>query len=249
MANFPPLKTYILYCLDQLIGEYGLRPPFLDVGCGVGDVSHHVALQGWHGKAIDVSDVAVEAAGRNLASVETVKVEKRGLFEEAGTFQTLLVMDVLEHTEDDVAAMEKISSLLAEGGHVVITVPSNPREWRWDDDFYGHRRRYTAEEIKRKLQGVDLEPLVLWDFTYPIFWIMRRLYTGFKSMPGDVEKDGTVRTEISSSVNAWDIPVLSSLLSGGSLLWKPIYRMQFKWFRKRLTSGFEIMVLARKAPS
>ncbi|MFC1800047.1 class I SAM-dependent methyltransferase [Candidatus Eisenbacteria bacterium] len=246
MANFPPLKNYILYCLDRLIEQYGLESPFLDVGCGIGDVSRHIALRGWCGTAIDASGLAVEAAKKTLASLEAVKVRKEALLEATGTFKTIVVMDVLEHTEDDEAALEKISSLLDRGGHVVITIPSNPGEWRWDDVFYGHRRRYVPEEFKARLVSAGLEPLVIWDFTYPAFWIMRRLYTKWKSMPADVTQDEAARTEISSAVNAWDIPVVSWLLSGGSPFWKLVYRLQFDWFRGRLKNGFEMIVLARK---
>jgi len=246
MANFPPLKHYILYCLDRLIGQYGLEPPFLDVGCGIGDVTRHVALKGWHGMAIDASDLAIEAAKKTLASLEAVEIRKKSLSEATGTFKTVLVMDVLEHAENDDTALEKISSLLARGGHVVITVPSNPGEWRWDDVFYGHHRRYAPKEIRNKLMKAQLETIVIWDFTYPVFWIMRRLYTRLKSMPVDIEQDKAARTEMSSTVNAWDIPVVSCLVSGRSPFWKLVYRLQFDWFRGRLRNGFEMIVLARK---
>jgi SAM-dependent methyltransferase len=246
MANFPPIKNYILYCLDRLIEQYGLVPPFLDVGCGNGDISQHVARKGWYGKAIDISDVAVEDARNNLALLEKVDIEKKSLFQETETFRTIFLMDVLEHIENDRAALEKVSSLLPVSGHVIIAVPSNPREWRWDDDFYGHHRRYTVEETREKLANAHLEPLVFWDFTYPIFWIMRRIYTKLKPLPRDVEEDKLLRTHMSSSVNAWDIPVLSYFLSRECVLWNFLYKMQFTYFKDKVNNGYEMVVLARK---
>ena len=62
MANFPPLKNYMFYCLDRLLSQYDISPPFLDVGCGVGEISRYVAAKGWHGKAIDFSNIAIEKA-------------------------------------------------------------------------------------------------------------------------------------------------------------------------------------------
>lgn len=246
MANFLPLKNYIFYCIDKLVDQYKLSPPFLDVGCGIGDISQHVALKGWSGKAIDFSDIAIANAKLNLASHTSIEVEKKSLFHETGTYNTIFLMDVLEHIEDDNAALEKISSLLPNDGYVVIVVPSNPKEWRWDDDFYGHHRRYTKDDIENILNKVNLKPLVTWDFTYPFFWIMRRAYTRLKSTPKNMEQDKIVRTSASSSTNAWDIPILSKLLSRNNIFWKLIYKIQFAYFKNKVQKGCEIMILAKK---
>lgn len=45
MANFRPLKEYMFYCLGRCIAQYGLTGPFLEIGCGVGDVSAHLAAK------------------------------------------------------------------------------------------------------------------------------------------------------------------------------------------------------------
>lgn len=153
MANFPPLKNYILYCIDKLVTQYnlgGAPQKFLDVGCGMGDISQYFAGRGWQGKVIDISDIAVEKARENLKTFKDIEVENKSLFQETGVFRIIFLMDVLEHIENDRAALDKVFSLLTKDGYAVISVPSNPREWRWDDDFYGHYRRYTSVEIKNK---------------------------------------------------------------------------------------------------
>lgn len=246
MANFLPMKNYILYCLNQLINQYNLKTPFLDIGCGNGDISRFVAAKKWHGKAIDISQEAICRAQEELADFKGVSVELKSFFEEKTFYKTIFVIDVLEHLEDDYAALEKIYSLLNQGGHVIFSIPSNPREWRWDDNFYGHYRRYTREEIRKKLLAVGLEPLVFWDFTYPVFWIMRRLYTRLKSVPHERFIDKTERTKMSSLRSSWNIPVLSSLLSRDFFIWKVVYTMQFTFFKKKVEKGHGMIVLARK---
>lgn len=246
MANFLPLKNYIFYCLNRLIDQYGLSSPFLDIGCGIGDVSQYAALRGWHGKAIDFSDIAIEKAVKKLSSFKHVEIEKKSLFQESGSFKTIFFIDVLEHIENDSAALKKISSLLSAGGHVVITVPSNPREWRWDDDAYGHHRRYSVEEIKEKLAESDLEPLVIWDFTYPVFWGMRRIYTKSKPVPDKFGKDKLVQTVASSSINAWHIPFLSDFLAQKFIFWNLVYKIQFLYFKDKVQKGHEMLILAKK---
>lgn len=231
MPNFVPLRNYLFFCLDQLIEEYHLCPPFLDVGCGTGDLSKYVALKRkWYGKAIDFSDVAINRAKQNLASLGQIKVEKKPLFEENASFETIFLVDVLEHVENDNTVLKKLSSLLGPNGYILMSVPSNPREWRWDDDFYGHFRRYTVEEIRNKLINAGLVPVLFWDFTYPFFWIMRRIYTALKPSPRDAYRDKETRTKESSTVNAWDGFVITPLLTNrfaDRFFWNFVYRIQF----------------------
>jgi len=135
---------------------------------------------------------------------------------------------------------------LSPGGQLFIAVPSNPREWRWDDDFYGHFRRYTVTDLSEKLNDAGMEPKMFWDFTYPVFWIMRRLYTRMKS-PGSVDGDKESSTKASSTVNAWDLPLFSKLLDSTAILWYPLHRLQFRFFRNATARGHEFFALARKS--
>ena len=73
-------------------------------------------------------------------------MRKQPLSEVTGSWNTIILWDVLEHIDDDAAALRTIERLLRPGGRLLIAVPSNPREWRGDDDFYGHFRRYTARK-------------------------------------------------------------------------------------------------------
>ena len=245
MVNFQPLKAYMFYCLDKLIRDYDLKPPFLGVGCGNGDLSGYVAAKGWNGKAIDFSDVAIASASDRLKRFPRVIVEKRPLTAVHGTYRTVFLWDVLEHIQDDEVALGKIASLLSEDGHILASVPSNPREWRWDDNLYGHYRRYTADEITAKLIQAGLEVLLLWDFTYPFFWIMRRAYVKLQRTP-QIE-DLNLSTRVSSTVKAWDNSFLARFLDG-LIIRSPLYELQFRLFRNQTARGHEMFVLARKMP-
>ena len=245
MANFLPLKQYMLYCLDRFIERYALTGPFLEVGCGTGDVSEHLARKGWHGRAIDFSPAAIAQARARLARYPDVVVEQRALADVRGTYACIVLWDVLEHIEDDDAALAAVAGLLAPGGQVLIAVPSNPREWRWDDDFYGHFRRYTVADMTEKLTQAGFEARAFWDFTFPWFWLMRRIYTRVKAAP-PVATDKDASTKASATVNAWDVPLLSKLLDRTAILWFPLHRLQFRLFRNATQRGHEFFVLARK---
>lgn len=244
MTNFLPLKRYFFYCLDKCMEQYGLSPPFLDIGCGVGDLSAYMGRKGWHGKAIDSSAKAIRQAQENLRKMAHVEVEQTSLFEVKGVFRTIFLWDVLEHIERDGDALQKIASLLSPKGHLILTVPSNLREWRWDDDFYGHLRRYATEELKAKLRQAGLEPLCAWEVFFPFFWAMRRIYTRlWRRTPGSINKEELTQT--SALTPAWRIPALSSLLNIIQLPWYPLYRVQFL-FRNFVERGNELFVIAQK---
>ena len=93
MANFLPFKNYIFYCLDRIIKEYHLQPPFLDAGCGRGDLSRHLYLKSWHGLAIDFSEVAIKNTRENLCLAEKIKVELRLLSEVEGKFRSVFLLE------------------------------------------------------------------------------------------------------------------------------------------------------------
>lgn len=245
MANFVPLKNYMVYCLDRFIEQYDLGGPFLEIGCGRGDVSAHLAKKGWHGTAIDFSDSAIREASANLAPFPGIVVRKQALADVTGTWDTILLWDVLEHIEDDAGALRIIERLMNPGGRLLIAVPSNPREWRWDDDFYGHFRRYTVDDLSGRLTRAGLEPESFWDFTYPVFWAMRRAYTRVKrGVPAVGDKETS--TKASATRNAWDLPWVSRVLDRTGALWSPLYWLQFRLFRNATARGHEFFALARK---
>lgn len=247
MANFPPLKNYLIYCLDKLIERHNLQSPFLDVGCGVGDISSHLAARGFSGTAVDESSAAIGCANGNLKNFRNIKVEHKQLCDITGLYKTVLLMDVLEHMHDDVCALVKVNALLDVGGYLVLALPSNPREWRWDDVLYGHYRRYAREDIESKLIQTGFSPVECWDFTYPVFWLMRRMYTRMKKDTA-VKDDKLANTAASSVTNAWCVPGFLKFFTRKSFLWDFVNATQFFCFKNMLVRGHEMIVLAKKAP-
>ncbi len=249
MANFRPLKQYMFHCLDQFIARYGVQGPFLEIGCGKGDVSAHLAAKGWQGVAIDFSDAAIAQASVNLAPHPGVAVRKQALADVGGTYACIILWDVLEHIEDDRAALRIIARLLRPGGQLLLAVPSNPREWRWDDEFYGHFRRYTVAGLTDKLTEAGMQPQAFWDFTFPVYWAMRRAYTRLKAPATKGAANANTMdaaTKASATVNAWDLPLASRLLDRSAILWHPLHRLQFRLFRHATARGHEFFALARK---
>ncbi|HTA17153.1 MAG TPA: glycosyltransferase [bacterium] len=96
------------------------------------------------------------ALNKPYLSVANADLEQ-GLKEYRGQFDTVLAVNVLEHEEDDAAAIRAMARALCAGGKLVATVPAGPWLMGSLDAVFGHRRRYTKEALSSLVQGADLE--------------------------------------------------------------------------------------------
>ncbi len=62
---------------------------------------------------------------------------------------TVVRLNVLEHIEDDAAALRSIRTLLMPGGRLILLVPNDPRAYGTVDKEIGHYRRYTPETLRK----------------------------------------------------------------------------------------------------
>jgi SAM-dependent methyltransferase len=72
-------------------------------------------------------------------------------------FPLVMAFEVLEHIEDDTAAMRQWGSWLAPGGTLLMSVPAHPRLWSAADEWAGHYRRYRKQDLVAVVQAAGLE--------------------------------------------------------------------------------------------
>jgi len=241
MTNFKPMKDYLGFLFDRLNSKYHFKSPFLDAGAGVGDFSLYLAKKGFSGDAVDISKEALELARKNLKSYpilvslkDATKINKR--------YKTIIAFDIMEHVKNDYSFIKKLSRKLEKGGYIIITTPNNPKEWDWDDEFYGHVRRYTPERIEKILKENGIEPLSIWDFTFPFFWIMRRI--SLKLLKPKKKSLSKMELTKESTLNQyWSAGPLSRIINDFPL-WGCLFWFQFL-FRKA-GIGHEIIIVGRK---
>lgn len=243
MAVFRPLKRYLIGLIDQMVAEHHLSGPFLDAGCGVGEVALHFAKKGWEGRAIDLSAKAVEEAKVNLASYKKlVSVECNDIFNVRERYKTIFLCNVIEHIEDDRKLIQHLGKNMGVNSRIIISFPVHKEEWRWDDDFYGHIRRYEPLEIEDLLRDCGFEVLEIWDFTFPVFWLLRWLYTRViprRLILGGGKESSTMQSALQG---AWDREAFASLVEKLTW-WRLIFWLQEK-FKNRLI-GCDCVLIAR----
>jgi hypothetical protein len=64
-------------------------------------------------------------------------------------YNTIIYIDVLEHIKDDAGEMQKASSILAPGGHVIVLSPAFQFLFSPFDKAIGHYRRYNTRQFKK----------------------------------------------------------------------------------------------------
>jgi SAM-dependent methyltransferase len=137
---------------DRFIGQIagGRKLKILEIGAGTGGNLRMLEKYG------DLTAVEMVDAARRLAMEKTGKEIVSG-FLPAGIpdigrdFDLICMFDVLEHVEDDRAALRKIYELLKPGGYFVMTVPAYQWMWSRHDEYLHHFRRYTRPVLAKKL--------------------------------------------------------------------------------------------------
>jgi SAM-dependent methyltransferase len=71
-------------------------------------------------------------------------------------FDVVLMLDVLEHLDDDDTGLREAARLLGPGGLLVVTVPALPSLWGGQDVVSNHHRRYTRRTLLRTFREADL---------------------------------------------------------------------------------------------
>ncbi|MDK9720618.1 MAG: class I SAM-dependent methyltransferase [Rhodospirillales bacterium] len=148
----------------------------LDVGCGTGGTVAFLA-QRYKCTGIDCSEYAIAAAKRKYPQCTFIQgTIPQGLTDRADGAVLILLMDVLEHIEDDRAFLSQLLTMAAPGEYILITVPADPRLWSRHDETAGHLRRYTDASLQELFSGLSIRVCMLGGFNrrlYPLIRIIR----------------------------------------------------------------------------
>ena len=145
-----------------------VESPVLKIGAGMGNITRQLCPGCKVYFATDVDEEYLEqmkARFRHRPAVRVCKLDA-ACPEDYRPFEnhlrTVVCLNVLEHIEDDAAALESIRTMLRPDGRLILLVPNGPDIFGTLDESLGHRRRYTPEGLATLLArtGYDLEAML-----------------------------------------------------------------------------------------
>ena len=168
--------------LERLVAESVPRGRVLDIGCGVGGLSSRLLRRGDEVVSQDMSESILDACRRSLAAQGlSDHGVRRGRIEDispAERYDAITALDVIEHIDDDRAAVAAMTRVLAPEGRLVVTVPALSALYGPKDVAIGHYRRYDRAHLRDLLEGLGLEveDLRFWNLlgVGPV-WVTARL--------------------------------------------------------------------------
>jgi SAM-dependent methyltransferase len=131
------------------------RPVIVDIGCGTGATLLALSRIG-QVVGLDESSLALAfCRGRGDKHLIRASATEVPLANECADAVTML--DVLEHLDDDKAAMAEVARILRPGGMAMFTVPAFPGLWSEHDEAIGHKRRYKVAPLRTLAAAAGLE--------------------------------------------------------------------------------------------
>jgi 2-polyprenyl-3-methyl-5-hydroxy-6-metoxy-1,4-benzoquinol methylase len=157
--------------LASVIARKVKLPPaahILEIGCGTG---HNLPMLARFGDvdAIEIDESSRKIAARRLGRDvgQSPLPELSGVPE--GRYDMVALLDVLEHVEDDRAALRAIAARLRPGGTVLLTVPQYPWMWSGHDVANHHHRRYTKKTLRAAIADAGLNIKLMSNFNSLLF--------------------------------------------------------------------------------
>jgi glycosyltransferase involved in cell wall biosynthesis len=142
--------------LHSLI-EPHLGDRVLEVGAGHGTLTELIA----DGRAVVATDISVgclDALHERFAGRPGIDVVEADISAAPtlGTFDSVVLVNVLEHVADDLAALDRLRQALRPEGRLVIFVPAFQALYSDFDRQIGHHRRYRLAELRSSVERVGL---------------------------------------------------------------------------------------------
>lgn len=150
----------------------------VDIGCGTG--ANLASLVGdYRCLGADCSPDAIELARQRFPAVEfRVGRAPEVIGDIWPEVRAVLLMDVLEHVDDDRSMFASIWRAAPKNCIFLITVPADPQLWSPHDEAFGHFRRYTAEQLIDRWRSRSADTLLVSYFNtrmLPLIRFVRRL--------------------------------------------------------------------------
>jgi len=185
----------------------GLQPRrLLDVGAGSGFFSRHLLAETPAESALCV-DIGYPSDRDDSVAGKPVHYRR-----DTGPTDCdlVLMMDVLEHVDDDRSLVRHYASKVPSGAHFLVTVPAFAFLWSGHDVFLEHKRRYRLVEIEAALSDSGLEIVrgaYYFALVFPLAAAMRLADRNTTEPRSGLRKHGALANGLLAAACAAELPL------------------------------------------
>lgn len=156
----------------------------LELGAGIGNLTLLLARTAASYTATDADPEHLYELNARAETLSNLKLDlcdfadRSDMARYRASADTVVCLNALEHVRDDIDSLWNIRESLRPGGVAVILVPQGPQAFGSMDEVLEHRRRYTAEELQRKMEstGLRVERMISFNrATWPGWYLNSRL--------------------------------------------------------------------------
>jgi len=162
--------------VKDLISKYANKTTtILDIGCGPGLLLSELQNNGREIFGVDLSPIALEFCKKR--GLKNVSLADAGALPFSdNTFDVVLLLDMLEHVQDDSGVLREARRVLKSEGIVIIFVPCFNFLWTKNDEISHHYRRYTLPELTNKISSnfTILRKTYFNFFLFPLIYLVRQ---------------------------------------------------------------------------
>lgn len=144
----------------------------LEVGCGQGAAGFRLA-QRFHYVGVEPDPASCAVARQRLATAGRGEVRNTTVAELGEErFDLVCAFEVLEHIEDDAAALAEWAARLRPGGWLLLSVPAYQRRYGPADELVGHFRRYDPEALAALLRRSGFADVEVRHYGAPLGYLL-----------------------------------------------------------------------------
>ena len=213
------------HTLSELRQWLGAKPPvIMDIGCSSGAMLK-LLLPEFRDSSILGADYVrgpLDVLAGKLSGVPLLQFDLTACPLPDRSLDGIVLLNVLEHIEEDEAALAQIARILKPGGIVVIEVPAGPNLYDIYDRQLLHHRRYRMSELIEKVSRQGLRVLTkshLGFFLYPAFWVTKKRGRRFLTAEQETQRAIVSRQITSARTN----PILYRIMDLEAKLRSRIY--------------------------
>ena len=167
LANMPHYYGWIMSWFTPYV-----RGRVVEYGAGTGTISQYLRPLSCRLTLIEPSvhqhaELHAKFSGDPSVEIGALTVEEHVSLLETDAMDTVVLVNVLEHIEDDRKVLGELARIVAPGGYILIFVPALSVLMSKLDTLLGHFRRYKRFELHTKLETAGFEVVVCRYFDLP----------------------------------------------------------------------------------